>query len=111
MTDTQHPHDREPGLDTRAEVDDEPTPDPDTRAEVDDELAPDPDTGAQAQLVAPPVTGDAGVDRVLKELQERLQDGPDEQVAAVTEAHRQLQARLTTPAPPAPPGQARPGPR
>lgn len=56
----------------------------------------------------PPVTGDAGVDRVLQEVQEQLQGGPDEQVAAVTEAHRQLQARLATPTPP---GQARPGPR
>lgn len=36
--------------------------------------------------------------------------GAPDPVAAVTEAHRQLQARLTSP-PPAAPGQARPGPR
>ena len=83
MTDTQHPHDDATGQDAQ------------TRAPV----------------VVPPVTGDAGVDRVLTELQERLEDEPDDPVAAVTEAHRQLQARLTAPAPPAPPGQARPGPR
>lgn len=60
---------------------------------------------------ARPVTGDSGVDRVLQELDGRLEGGTDEQVEAVTEAHRQLQARLTTPTPPASPGQARPGPR
>lgn len=87
--------------------------------------------GAEARP-ARPVTGDAGVDRVLEQLDRQLdrpdddpegsRDEPDvqarrqrevaaEQVEAVTEAHRQLQARLSTPTPPAPPGQARPGPR
>lgn len=58
-----------------------------------------------------PSTGDPAVDRVLQDLDERLATTPEEQVDAVAEAHRVLQARLSSPTPPAPPGQARPGPR
>ncbi|WP_134773538.1 hypothetical protein [Ornithinimicrobium flavum] len=58
-----------------------------------------------------PSTGDPAVDRVLEDLDDGLASAPEDQVGLVTEAHRLLQARLTSPAPPAPPGQARPGPR
>lgn len=53
-----------------------------------------------------PETGDRGVDRILTDLDEALTADPDEQVAAVDEAHRRLQARLSGPAPTDPP---RPG--
>lgn len=53
-----------------------------------------------------PETGDGAVDRILADLDEVLTEDPDEQVAAVTEAHRRLQARLSGPAPTDPP---RPG--
>lgn len=62
---------------------------------------------------APPATstGDPGVDRVLRDLDEALAGDPAAQVEAVAEAHRRLQTRLTSPPEPDPPGQARPGPR
>lgn len=66
---------------------------------------------APDEQVGRPATGDPGVDRVLEELDERLGSHPDDQVEAVAEAHLQLQARLTSPTTPVPPGQARPGPR
>lgn len=56
-----------------------------------------------------PVTGDDVVDRALATLDEELDRGADP-VGAVVEAHRALQERLTAPAEPAAPGQARPGP-
>lgn len=59
-----------------------------------------------------PRTADPGVERVLDELDHELHDPDADHVAAVAEAHRLLQARLSEPAtPPAPPGPARPGPR
>ncbi|OLT44177.1 hypothetical protein BJF86_12810 [Serinicoccus sp. CNJ-927] len=52
-----------------------------------------------------PDTGDAEVDAALRRLEEAL-DGTDDEVAtqALARAHRELQARLTDPAPAAPPG-------
>lgn len=59
-----------------------------------------------------PVTGDRAVDDALAAFDRALGDGPLAQAEAAAEAHRALQARLTTPAaPPAAPGEARPGPR
>lgn len=58
-----------------------------------------------------PVTGDRLVDEALAAFDDALGTAPGEQLAAATEAHRALQARLTTPTPPAAPGEARPGPR
>lgn len=58
-----------------------------------------------------PTTGDPGVDRVLRDLDEALSGDAAAQVEAVAEAHRLLQARLTSPPQADPPGQARPGPR
>lgn len=56
--------------------------------------APGPRPADQADL-----TGDAGVDRVLRDLAAGLSvEDPDAQVEAVTEAHRRLQARLSGPA-------------
>lgn len=78
---------------------------------------PDGDRPAADDGPARPVTGDADVDRVLEQLDTRLEQGleheldPVDPVEAVDEAHRRLQARLTTPTTSAPPGQARPGPR
>lgn len=46
-----------------------------------------------------PVTGDAGVDRVTADLQQTMGEGPEQVVAALTEAHRRLQARLSDPGP------------
>jgi hypothetical protein len=60
----------------------------------------------------PPVTGDRTVDDALSAFERALQATPGAQVDAAAEAHRTLQARLTTPSPAAPaPGEARPGPR
>ncbi|HSP59900.1 MAG TPA: hypothetical protein VLO09_02465 [Ornithinimicrobium sp.] len=57
-----------------------------------------------------PTTGDRVVDQALADLDGQLQDGADP-VAAVVEAHRLLQQRLTAPAAdPEAPGRARPGP-
>lgn len=59
-----------------------------------------------------PQTEDPGVERVLDAVDRELGDPGNDHVAALTEAHRLLQARLTEPASPPPvPGQARPGPR
>lgn len=67
------------------------------------------EAGADA---VPPRTGDAEVDRALTDLDEGLQGTGEEQLEALTRAHRRLQARLSEPTEqPAPPGQARPGPR
>lgn len=57
-----------------------------------------------------PVTGDRAVDDALAAFDRALEDGPQGSAEAAAQAHRALQARLTTPTPPAP-GQARPGPR
>jgi hypothetical protein len=70
-----------------------------------------PGTSRPPSTPAPPVTGDRAVDDVLVDLARALDDGPAERVEALTEAHRALQARLTSPVPPAAaPGEARPGP-
>ncbi len=59
-----------------------------------------------------PQTGDRVVDDALAAFDRAAAEGPSAHVEAATEAHRALQARLTTsPAEPPPPGQARPGPR
>ncbi|GAA1182103.1 hypothetical protein GCM10009584_25260 [Ornithinimicrobium humiphilum] len=58
-----------------------------------------------------PVTGDRGVDDVLAAFDRAVAEGPGAHAEAAAEAHRTLQARLTSPPEPAPPGQARPGPR
>lgn len=58
---------------------------------------------------ARPLTGDRAVDDVLAAFDRALDEGPGAQAEAAAEAHRALQARLTTPAPPAAPGEARPG--
>lgn len=67
--------------------------------------------GPPEDAQARPVTGDDAVDRLLRDLDDRLAAAPEDQVEAVTEAHRQLQARLAGQVTPTPPGQARPGPR
>lgn len=79
---------------------------------VDDPgAAPRTNDEANADAV-PPRTGDAEVDRALTDLDEGLQGTGEEQLEALTRAHRRLQARLSEPTEqPAPPGQARPGPR
>lgn len=79
---------------------------------VDDPgAAPRTNDEASADAV-PPRTGDAEVDRALTDLDEGLQGTGEEQLEALTRAHRRLQARLSEPTEqPAPPGQARPGPR
>lgn len=64
--------------------------------------------------VTRPLTGDRAVDDALAAFDRALGEGPDVQATAAAEAHRALQARLTgppAPAPPAAPGEARPGPR
>lgn len=78
---------------------------PDPRAVHEEDLRP----------VAPhrpgrPTTGDRAVDDALAAFDRALAEGPHGQTEAVAEAHRALQARLTTPAPAAP-GEVRPGPR
>lgn len=57
-----------------------------------------------------PATGDDQVDQTLRTLDETLADEDADQVDALSEAHRRLQTRLTSPEPD-PPGSARPGPR
>ena len=76
-----------------------------------DEPQPDERVDATAQAMRP-VTGDRVVDEALASFDAAATEDPAAQLAAATEAHRLLQARLTTPTPaePAPPGQARPGP-
>lgn len=60
---------------------------------------------------ARPTTGDRAVDDALAAFDRALAEGPGAQPEAAAEAHRALQARLTTPTPPAAaPGEARPGP-
>ena len=59
---------------------------------------------------ARPTTGDRAVDDALAAFDRALDEGPQAQAEAAAEAHRALQARLTTPAPQTP-GEARPGPR
>lgn len=67
---------------------------------------------AAAERPERPVTGDRAVDDALAAFDRALGEGPSAQAAAAAEAHRALQARLTSPAPsPAAPGEARPGPR
>lgn len=63
-----------------------------------------PPSGADA-----PTTGDRGVDAIVGDLVGALEDPDRDDVEAVAEAHRRLQARLAGPSAP-PPGQARPGP-
>lgn len=46
-----------------------------------------------------PVTGDPGVDRITADLRQAVREGPEQVVAALTEAHRRLQARLSDPGP------------
>lgn len=76
-----------------------------------DDPGPAPPTGDGADAV-PSRTGDDEVDRALEDLDEGLQGTGEEQLEALTRAHRRLQARLSDPTEqPAPPGQARPGPR
>lgn len=59
----------------------------------------------------PPSTGDRSVDEALSTFARSLDGPPGEQVEAAVEAHRALQARLTTPVPTsASPADARPGP-
>lgn len=59
-----------------------------------------------------PTTGDRAVDEALEQFDRAVRGDAAQQLAAATEAHRALQARLTAPAaPPPPPGEARPGPR
>lgn len=59
-----------------------------------------------------PRTGDRAVDDALAAFDRAATGSAADQVEAAAEAHRALQARLTTPTPPpAAPGQARPGPR
>jgi hypothetical protein len=73
---------------------------------------PEGSTAAGSDLPARPVTGDRAVDDALAAFDRALGEGSAAQVAAAAEAHRVLQARLTTPPPPpAAPGEARPGPR
>lgn len=68
------------------------------------------DLSARSPAPEPPVTGDRSVDEVLTTLAAALDDDPAGRVRSLTEAHRELQARLTAPPPPAAPGDARPGP-
>lgn len=91
----------------------EPTGEPDERDEPTDQQDewPGEPTGQRGDQLEQPVsgrpeTGDRVVDRILTDLDETLTADPDEQVAAVGEAHRRLQARLSGPAPTDPP---RPG--
>lgn len=71
-----------------------------------------PDAPADGPTAAPPRTGDRAVDDALAAFDETRHADPATRLAAATEAHRALQARLTAPAPPpAAPGEARPGPR
>lgn len=89
-------------------ADDEPRPDA-----ADDQ--PRPDAADEAQDAAPtatrPGTGDRDVDDALAAFDRTLEEGTGAHVAAAAEAHRALQARLTTPpAQPPAPGRARPGP-
>ena len=56
-----------------------------------------------------PSTDDPAVDRILQQLDEALASDEADSVAAVTQAHRLLQAHLTVPA--VPPDEAHPGPR
>lgn len=70
------------------------------------------DPAAAPDRPARPTTGDRAVDDVLAAFDRALAEGPLAQAEAAAEAHRALQARLTTPAPPpAAPGEARPAPR
>lgn len=69
-------------------------------------------TGAGSTEPVRPVTGDRAVDDALADFDRALGDGPGVHAEAAAAAHRALQARLTTPSPPAAaPGEARPGPR
>lgn len=72
--------------------------------------APHPEDAPGTSPVDPPVTGDRSVDDALAALARGLDAEPAAQVEAVTEAHRALQARLTSPAPAPAPGEARPEP-
>lgn len=74
-----------------------------------DEPVTDPTTNEAPARTTRPVTGDRAVDDALAQLDRALDGDPQQQLEAATEAHRLLQARLTTPTP-AEPGQARPGP-
>lgn len=56
-----------------------------------------------------PSTDDPAVDRILQQLDEALGTEEADPVAAVTQAHRLLQAHLTAPS--SPPDEAHPGPR
>lgn len=78
-----------------------------------DDPGPAPRSSDEADAdTVPPRTGDAEVDRALADLDAGLQGTGEEQLEALTRAHRRLQARLSEPTEqPAPPGQARPGPR
>ncbi len=78
----------------------------------DDTTDPTPPQDAAAASTGRPVTGDRAVDDALAAFDRALHEGTHGQAEAAAEAHRALQARLTTPAPPAAAtGQARPGPR
>lgn len=58
-----------------------------------------------------PTTGDRAVDDALAAFDRTVEEGTGSHVGAAAEAHRALQARLTSPpAEPPAPGQARPGP-
>lgn len=69
-----------------------------------------PGLSAHSPAPAPPVTGDRAVDEALTALVRTLDGSPAERVEALTEAHRSLQARLTSPSPVVGPADARPGP-
>lgn len=51
------------------------------------------------RAVERPVTGDAGVDRTLADLERALGSEEQDVVSALAEAHRRLQARLSDPGP------------
>lgn len=57
------------------------------------------DEPAEDPQVERPVTGDLGVDRIVADLQQAMGEDPEQMVAALTEAHRRLQARLSDPGP------------
>lgn len=65
----------------------------------------------EAAVPTRPSTGDRQLDDALAAFDRTVAEGTGSHVAAAAEAHRALQARLTSPPPEPPaPGAARPGP-